>query len=221
MSSPPKTPRRREPERRRAPEPGKRQMVLMAFGLALAVAFYWLMSNVEEGPFELAFPGMAAPGMQLEDDSFIAQRTRVMPLDGVELRRMREQRQLVDELARRHVGTPLTAGQSFDDLRVLQELLDKKVLGKDETYELQALGVALGDLMAEQLDLRWVAVEDDRGRSRALQYGEQEDLIFPVTMISKRVEADVRFSIQELWDKTRKTVQEIRVRVGDARELSL
>ena len=191
----------------------------MTVGLLLAVAFYMLMSRVEDGPFELMFPGVMSPGARLEDDSFIAQRTRVMPLDGVELRRMREQRELVDELARRHIGTPLTTGQSLDDLRVIQEILDKKILEKEQVYELQALGIALGDLMAEQLDLKWVAVEDEHGRSRALQYGEDEDLFFPVTMISKRVDKDVRFTVEELFEKTRATVQRVRVRVGDAREL--
>ena len=214
-------PKRRDAERQRPPDPGRRQIVVMTLGLCLAVAFYLLMKHVDDGPFELAFPGMGSPGALLEDDSFIAERTLIEPLGGVEERRLREQRNVVDELARRHIGTPLTSGRSMDDLRVIQELLDKKILKKDQTYELQALGIAFGDLLAEQLGLEWVSVEDELGRTRALQYGDSENFVFPVTMISKRVEADVRFTVAELYEKTRSTVEAFRKEPGSTRRLSL
>jgi hypothetical protein len=37
-------------------------------------------------------------------------------------------------------------------------------------------------------------------------------VIFPVTMISKRVEADLPVSLEELWEKARRTVREARPR---------
>ena len=92
---------------------------------------------------------------------------------------------------------------------------------KDQTYELQALGIAFGDLLAEQLGLEWVSVEDELGRTRALQYGDSENFVFPVTMISKRVEADVRFTVAELYEKTRSTVEAFRKEPGSTRRLSL
>ena len=48
-------------------------------------------------------------------------------------RLMRRQRAAVDELARRHVGTPLMGGQ-LDDLRVIQELLDQRVVPSEEIF---------------------------------------------------------------------------------------
>jgi hypothetical protein len=119
------------------------------------------------------------------------------------------QREIARELARRHVGTRLS-GSSRDDLRVLQELLDKEVILPEQTAELQALGVALGDVMAEQLGLDWVVFEDELGRSRALRLRETEVVIFPVTMLSKRVEKRVPFRVEELWSKTESTVAESR-----------
>jgi hypothetical protein len=194
-----------------------RQIVVMALGLVGAIAFYLVLGRSITNPFDMLLPAMGAGTPLLEDDSFIAQRSLVEPLDGVEQRRLREQRQLVQELARRHIGTPLSSGQSLEDLRVIQELLDKKLVKGDETYELQALGVALGDVIAAQLDLHWVAVEDDLGRSRALQWGEGEDLIFPITMISKRVEVDLRFSVEELYEKAEVAVKGFRMRASGSR----
>ena len=211
-------PRTTSPPRkgRHKAEPGRRQLALMCAGLALAMAFYVLMTRLQSGPFELAFP-LAGNGVQLEDDSFIAQRTMIEELDTLEERRLREQRNVIDELARRHIGTPLTSGRSTDDLRVLQELIDKQLLDKEQTYELQALGICLGDVMAEQLGLIWVAATDDHGRVRALQYGEGDDLFFPSTMISKRIEANVLFTVQELYDEMRRTVEALDRRYGNSR----
>ena len=61
--------------------------------------------------------------------------------------------------------------------------------------------MVLGDVMVAQLGLSWVVVEDELGRSRALRLGESDELVYPVTMISKRVEADIRFTVDELYAK--------------------
>jgi len=193
----------------------------MVLGLVAAIGFYIILGRSVSNPLDSLLPLMGAGTPLLEDDSFIAQRTLIEPLDGVEQRRLREQRQLVAELARRHIGTQLSAGESLEDLRVIQELLDKKLFSPDQTYELQSLGVALGDLMAAQLDLKWVAVVDDLGRSRALQWGDGEDLIFPITMISKRVEVDLRFRVEDLYDKAEVAVKGFRMRASGGRRLDL
>ena len=55
--------------------------------------------------------------------------------------------------------------------------------------------------MVAQLGFKWVVVKDKLGRSRALRWKDTESFIFPVTMISKRVERDVRFTVEELYAK--------------------
>jgi hypothetical protein len=181
---------------------------MLALGLGLVVVVYLSASGRSAGPLLSLLPGLGPPPIVLDDDSFIAQRQHVSPLTAHDEKQLRSQRAKVDELARRHVGTPLSGGASADDLRILQEILDKQVLSRDQTWELQALGVALGDVMAEQLGLRWVVVEDRLGRSRALRFRESENLVFPVTMISKRVEGNVRFRVAELFEKTSTQVDE-------------
>jgi len=198
-----------------------RRILTMTLGLLVAVGFYLSIEQFGSNPFGGLLPGFGLDVARLEDDSFYAKRSRVEELSDVDHRRLREQRNLVDELARRHVGTPLSAGHSLDDLRVLQELLDQEVLDPEQTFELQALGVALGDVLAEQYGLEWVVVNDDVGRSRALRYGEGEDILFPVTMISKRVEADVNFRVLELYEKSARSLDEFALRAGSGRRIRL
>ena len=200
---------------------GRRRILTMTLGLLVAVGFYLAVGGLSSNPLGGLLPGFGLQGGLIEDTSFYANRNRVSPLSDVDLRRLREQRNLVDELARRHVGTPLSAGHSIEDLRVLQELLDQQILKPDQTYELQALGVALGDVLAEQYGLEWVVVDDDLGRSRALRYGEGEDLVFPITMISKRVEAKVRFRVLDLYEKSGQNVDEFSRRAGGGRRIPL
>lgn len=122
----------------------------------------------------------------------------------------RQQRQHVEELARRHLGARIRGARS--DVEVLQRLLDGRYVPPEDAYGLQCLGVVLGDALAAELGLRWVVVDDDYGHSRALRDGEREQLYFPVTMISKRVAANERVSMRALYDKVAESVRRERAR---------
>src|SRR5262245_11186325 len=68
--------------------------------------------------------------------------------------RLEQQRAVVATAARQRYGTPeLTKTKA--DLLVLQRLLDDKVFAKTQTYELQSLGIAFGDVLASELPLHW------------------------------------------------------------------
>jgi hypothetical protein len=192
--------RERDGERRGRGSRPVRLLYVLTLSLCLLIAVYVYFAGVEHGYFETAysaFPPSAGGALDLAPESG---RRSIASLEASDERLMRRQRGVVDELARRHVGTPV-AGGKLDDLRILQELLDQRVVPSDEIYQLQALGVVLGDVMAEQLGFSWVIVEDELGRSRALRFGDTDALVFPVTMISKRVERDIRFTVDELYKK--------------------
>lgn len=180
---------------------------MLGLGLA-AVSVLWLyVGRAIQGG---GLPVLSASSVDARSSPWQA---RFRPLSAADLEQLRVQRALAGDLARRHVGTELT-GRSLGDLRVLQEILDQAP--PDDTWSLQALGVALGDVMVAQLGLRWVVFEDSYGRSRALRVGESEDVIFPVTMISKRVEGDVPFRVDELYRETARTVEASRGRSSGA-----
>jgi len=130
------------------------------------------------------------------------------PADRLKSQRQREQ---VAALARRHLGRPL-GGDGLDDLAVLQRLLDERVVAHDDELGLQSLGVVLGDVMERTLPLRWVTLEDEVGKSRALRYRDTRTLFFPVTMISKRVMADERVRVRELYDEVAAEVERLQRR---------
>lgn len=98
-------------------------------------------------------------------------------------------------LRRRYKGAAIT--QTDADLAWLQRLVDDGVPSRAETYQLQSLGLVLGDVFAHDLGLHWVMVEDQYGRDPALQLGSSSVLLFPMTMISKRVERGEKPNLSE------------------------
>jgi len=74
---------------------------------------------------------------------------------------------------------------------------------KSQTYELQCLGVAFGDVLASELPLRWVMVTDEYGTDPTLRFKETTLQINALTMISKRVERGEAVNISELLRATR------------------
>jgi len=119
--------------------------------------------------------------------------------------RLEQQRAVVLAAAKQRYGiSALTRTKS--DLAVLQKLVDDSVFNKSQTYELQSLGVAFGDVLASELPLRWVMVTDEFGTDPTLRFKETTIQINALTMISKRVEEDEPVSVQSLLDNTREQV---------------
>ncbi len=119
---------------------------------------------------------------------------------------MTQQRELLEDLCRRHFGAGFS-GDRDRDLALLQRLLDHRLVRPDQTRELQAMGVIMGDLLASEFGLEWVTYQDAMGRSRALLDGESEVYLFPVTMISRRQEVDNRTPVAEIYRKASEVIR--------------
>ena len=133
---------------------------------------------------------------------------RLTPLTALDRQYMDGQRQLINELTLLRYG-----GRCCRDpleLDYLQRLLEDGHVTSDQTLELQAMGVLLGDLLATELDLRWIIYEDAQGRSRALQLGETDNFLFPITMISRRREADDLTPIADIYQRAVETIESAR-----------
>lgn len=83
---------------------------------------------------------------------------------------------------------------------MLRALLEKKVFSPEQTYELQSMGVVLGDAFAQELGMEWIVVEDSLDRTPALRYPNTKLILYPITMISKRVEAGEEFDVFDMFN---------------------
>jgi hypothetical protein len=122
--------------------------------------------------------------------------------------RFAQQRAVVAAVAKQRYGTVTLTGTK-SDLPVLQRLVDDKVFKKSQTYELQCLGVAFGDVLASELPLRWVMVTDEYGTDPTLRFKKTTLQINALTMISKRVERDAHVDVSELLRITREQLTQI------------
>ena len=135
-----------------------------------------------------------SPWTQAQDE------VRIGELSYLDRQYMLQQRELLADLVSREYGRQFN-GQRDNDLQLLQRLLDDRVVRNEQTRELQAMGVVMGDLLAAELGLRWVVYQDRLGRSRALRYKNSDNYLFPITMISRRREVDNRTPVADIYDK--------------------
>ncbi len=104
----------------------------------------------------------------------------------------------VGQLAIAHLGKQLSGGE--EDLDILQSLLDAGFVGPADTYDLHCMGILFGTLVVDALDdVDWAMAEDDDGRDPAIRYADTTLLVFPMTMISKRVEDGEVVDVRELF----------------------
>jgi hypothetical protein len=123
-----------------------------------------------------------------------------------EIRRLASQVVVVHELAKEHLGRALEEDDT--DVEALQELLDRSVLERDQTYELQCLGVVLGERLVKTVPgLAWCVVEDETGADIALRLRETSELLFPLAMIAKGVEAGGKVDVRAILDGARAKVE--------------
>ncbi|MEE3326075.1 MAG: DUF3806 domain-containing protein [Myxococcota bacterium] len=134
-----------------------------------------------------------------------------------ELMKSERQRKRANELALRYLGTPLR-GSSLRNLETLQRLLNGQFISKEDVMDQQSLGVVLGDVMAQNLHLTWVVVDDKVGHSRALRWQDTQPIFFPVTMISKRVSAGEKVDIQDLYQAVSDQVETLEASYGPSRK---
>jgi hypothetical protein len=153
---------------------------------------------------------IVALGLLLICDAALAQREpTVEALTNLDRQFMEEQRKRVDDMARSGLGRQIK-GSLQNDLEVLQALLDRKLVRADQTLELQAMGIVLGDLLAQDASARWVVYRDHKGRSRALQMGKTENFLFPVTMISRRAGVGAEVDVKAIYEKADRLMQPYR-----------
>lgn len=113
---------------------------------------------------------------------------------------LQSQHELAESIVYDTVLTRLK-GSKEHDLRLLQQVIDRGALKPHQKRELQALGSVLGELLAKEFRLPWEVYSDQLGRSRGLRIDNTRQVIFPLTMISRRIEADANADINRIYAK--------------------
>ena len=80
-----------------------------------------------------------------------------------------------------------TLNGSRADIQPLQALIDARVVQPERALLTAGLGILFGDVLASELGLSWVVVDDHRGRDLALSLHGTEVLVFPIQMIQRRL----------------------------------
>lgn len=113
------------------------------------------------------------------------------------------------ELVQKTIGDTLTSAPA--DLDLIQRTLDADTVAKDATYSLQALGMAFGKVFVDEHDdYDWWMVQDEYGRDPAIRYRETSLLVFPQTMIAKRVEDGQPVAVRELYTDLKSRLDTLR-----------
>jgi hypothetical protein len=113
-------------------------------------------------------------------------------------RHIKTQRLTIDDIARTQLGTEVHGDKS--DLVLLQRIIHKGLIKKSQRLELQAMGVVLAEVLQNELGLVWQIYEDSVGRSRALCVAGTLDCLYPMTMLSRRIEVGLVPNVQEIYD---------------------
>ena len=150
--------------------------------------------------------------LSLGSNSALAQQWRKEDLSAIDKTYMQKQRDAINDLAQRSFGRSLN-GQKANDFAIMQRLLDEQVVKPSQTRLLQAMGVILGDVLKAEEGLNWTVYIDKYGRSKALNIPGQRDVVFPITMISRRYEVGAKVSIEEVYQKAVTSVQQIKKQI--------
>ena len=105
---------------------------------------------------------------------------------------------MINDVARSKLGTEVHGDQS--DIETLQRIANGRFIDPQDTKRLQATGVVLGNLLKKDFDLEWMVYEDTDGRSRALCVPKTEQCLFPITMISRRLEVNAPVDVQAIYN---------------------
>lgn len=112
------------------------------------------------------------------------------------------------KLLNEHLGAKSVLGE-ISDLDLIQKLLDHDFVAAGDTDDLQSLGVLFGCVLVNQTSgLDWWTIEEGGDRTPAIRYECTSLLVFPQTMLSKRMGDHETIDVRSLYEAVRGHVEE-------------
>ena len=125
----------------------------------------------------------------------------VRDLDSDEISGLEAERQWVQSLLT-GFGSDVVLTKTKSDIPSLQTIIENGPYTDSVENELIVIGTTYGDILATELKLHWVVVDDEHGTDIGLQYENLEIYLFPRDMIVKRFEngedIDLTFMFKEI-----------------------
>lgn len=124
----------------------------------------------------------------------------IKELSWMDHNKMEQEITAVNELAQTKIGS--TIHRDLSDLQLLQRLIDGNWVAREDYETQQAMGVVLGNIMLADFPttLEWKVYEDKLGRSRAVCVKKTSECLFPVTMLSRRMEVGSKPDVKKVYD---------------------
>jgi Domain of unknown function (DUF3806) len=97
-----------------------------------------------------------------------------------------------------------------DDLRLLQRLQDDGGLQAGHEEELECVGIVFGQVLAARTPLQWVTVEWQGERVLALRYPNTSVIVFPGSMIAKRINRGERVEFASFFESVLAQVEQLK-----------
>jgi hypothetical protein len=136
---------------------------------------------------------------------------RLTALTEADQQRLRDQRAVVEKYLGNEDSKQKykTAAGKLGTIRAISQA---GVFKREQTYELQCLGVVLGDAFVQELGMEWIMVEDDDGRDPAVKMPNTTIILFPATMISKRIERGEQVDAFQLFNGVAAQVDDLQLK---------
>ncbi|GAB3106696.1 DUF3806 domain-containing protein [Aestuariicella hydrocarbonica] len=134
----------------------------------------------------------------------LAQSVAISDLNWLQRNNHEKQVQQIDELARINLGMQVNGTKA--DLQLLQRIIYRGLIAKDDHLAQQALGAVLGDVMVNEMGLEWKIYEDKLGFSRAACAPGTQECLFPITMLSRRMAVGILPNVEELYQETHEMI---------------
>ncbi len=124
----------------------------------------------------------------------------IKELSWMDQSKMDQEITMVNELAQTKIGSSIR--RDLSDLHMLQRLVDGNWVARDDYKTQQAMGVVLGNVILADFPntFEWRVYEDSIGRSRALCVKKTRECLFPVTMLSRRMEVGSNPNVRKIYD---------------------
>ena len=114
--------------------------------------------------------------------------------------RLRTQRAVIERYLDNDEKSRISYSQAPGKLRLLRAILKAKTIDVSNTYGLQCMGVVFGDAIVQECGWLWRMVEDEYGRDPCVKVPGSSMILFPLTMISKRIERGEEVDVLALFN---------------------